>query len=90
MMPVRKFRSVEEMDGPVWYEPGAPALYRALRQVWGLSHRLLQPRFPPGLHRHRSGASLHEQEQAWDDANFRAHQDRQARELAALTDPRPR
>jgi hypothetical protein len=83
-MSVRKFRSVEEMDGPVWYEPGAPALFRALRQVWGRSHRLLQPRFPAGVHRHRSAGALFEQERAWDDANFVAHQERQARELAAL------
>ena len=82
-MPVRKFRRVEDMDGPEWYTPGAPALFRALRYVWGMSHRLLQPRFPPGVHRHRSAAELHELERAWDDANFRAHQDRQARELAA-------
>jgi len=83
-MPVRKFRGVEEMDGPVWYEPGAPALFRALRRVWGLSHRLLQPRFPCGLHKHRSIEAMNEQQQAWDDANFRAHRERQERELAEL------
>ena len=82
-MPVRKFRSIEEMGGPVWYEPGAPALFRALRHVWGLSHRLLQPRFPPGVHKHRSIEAMNEVQEMWDDANFRAHRERQERELAA-------
>ena len=30
-MPIRKFRSVEEMEGNVWYEPGSPELFRAIR-----------------------------------------------------------
>jgi hypothetical protein len=84
-MPVRKFRSVEEMDGPSWYEPGAPELFRALRRVWGLSHRLLQPRFPRGVHKHRSIQAMNELQQAWDDAIFLAHRERQERELAALS-----
>ncbi len=81
-MPVRKFRSVEDMDGPLWYEPGSAALFRAVRRVWELSHRLLQPRFPPGVHKHRSIEAMNEQQEAWDQANFEAHRDRQARELA--------
>ena len=72
------------MDGPSWYAPGAPELFRALRRVWGLSHRLLQPRFPRGVHRHRSIESMNELQRTWDDANFRAHRERQERELAEL------
>jgi hypothetical protein len=37
-MPIRKFRGIEEMGGPIWYEPGDPALYRAIRNVWGPLH----------------------------------------------------
>ena len=81
-MPVRKFRSVEEMEGPLWHQPGDPALYRAIRNVWGLAHRTLQPRFPPGVHKHRSIEAMNEQQEAWDQANFEAHRERQARAMA--------
>ena len=81
-MPVRRFRSVEEMDGAPWHEPGSAALYRAVRRVWGLSHRLLQPRFPPGVYKHRSIEAMNEQQEAWDLANFEAHRERQARAMA--------
>lgn len=83
-MPVRKFRSIEEMGGPVWFEPGDPALYRALRQLWGVARRTLRPRFPPGLHRHPSIETMNSLQERWDEANFRAYQDRRAEERAAL------
>jgi hypothetical protein len=86
-MPVRKFRSVEEMEGPLWHRPGDPALYRAIRIVWGLAHRTLQPRFPPGVHKYRSIEAMNVAQDAWDEANFRAHQERQRREKARLLDP---
>lgn len=38
-MPVRKFRSVEEMEGLVWREPGDPALYRAMERLFDLARR---------------------------------------------------
>jgi hypothetical protein len=79
-MPVRKFRSIEEMGGPIWYRPGDPALYRAMRNVLGLAHRTLRPRFPPGVHKHRSIEDMNAQQQAWDDANFRAYHERLKRE----------
>jgi hypothetical protein len=75
-MPVRRFRSVEEMDGYRWHEPGDPALYRAIRRVWELGYRTLMPRFPPGVHRHRTMASLNALQDAWADANFAAYQTR--------------
>jgi hypothetical protein len=81
-MPVRKFRSIEEMDGPTWYAPGDPALFRALRQVWGLVHRTLRPRFPPGVHKHRSIEAMNAVQDAWDAANFDAYHERQARARA--------
>jgi len=75
-MPVRRFRSVEEMDGPRWYHPGDPALFRALRRVWALHARTVRPRFPPGVHRHRDLASMNALQEAWDEANFLAHRRR--------------
>jgi hypothetical protein len=83
-MPVRKFRSVEEMGGPIWFEVGDPALFRALRQVWGLAHRTLRPRFPPGVHKHRSIDDMNRLQECWDDANFRAYHERREEERAAM------
>jgi hypothetical protein len=75
-MPVRRFRSVEEMEGPHWYRPGDPALFRALRRVWALHARTVQPRFPPGVYRHRSVEAMNALQERWDEANFLAHQRR--------------
>jgi len=53
-MPVRKFRSVEEMNQPIWRRPGDPELYRTMRAVWERG-RLMNPRrFPPGVYKYRS------------------------------------
>ena len=78
-MPVRKFRSVEEMEGPHWYDPGDPGLFRALRRLWALHARNVQPHFPPGLYRHRSIEAMNELQEQWDAANFAAHQERMSR-----------
>jgi hypothetical protein len=84
-MPVRRFRSIEEMKGPAWYVPGDPALYRAIRNVWGLGHRTLQPRFTPGVHRHRSVESMNALQEQWNETNFRAYHERRERERVRLT-----
>jgi len=53
-MPVRKFRSVEEMNQPVWRQPGDPELYRTMAAVWKRG-QLMNPRlFPPGVYKYRS------------------------------------
>lgn len=83
-MPIRKFRSVEEMDGPIWYAPGDPALFRAIRQAWGLGHRTLRPRFAPGVHKHRSLEAMNAHQDAWDLENFHAYHERRERELKAF------
>jgi hypothetical protein len=45
LMPIRKFRSVEEMSQPMWHEPGDPALARAMAVIWefGQHTRSLRP-----------------------------------------------
>ena len=45
-MPVRKFRSVEEMERPVWRRPGDPGLYRVMAGLWDLGCRTSRRRAP--------------------------------------------
>jgi len=71
-MPIRKFRSVEEMEGNVWYEPGSPELFRAIRSLWSFSARVFPRRFPPGVYKHRSIEDAQRQREIWEEANFRA------------------
>jgi hypothetical protein len=68
-MPIRKFRSIEEMDGNVWREPGDSELYRAIRFTWDLARRMNPRRFPPGVHKFRS---IDEMNRA-DDARLAEH-----------------
>lgn len=53
-MPVKKFRSVEDMEAPIWREPGDPALYRAIERLFDLGRRsrLRPPR--PGVRKFTS------------------------------------
>lgn len=84
-MPVRKYRDVSEMED-VWYEPGDPRLFAALREIWRFSYEFCRPHFPPGVYKHRSIEELNAQTERWQEANFRAFQARRAAEQAA---PRP-
>lgn len=53
-MPVRKFRSVADMNQPVWRHPGDPDLYRAIAAVWKLGRTTNPRRFSPGVYKYRS------------------------------------
>ena len=53
-MPIRKFRSVEEMNRPNWRKPGSPELYLAIERVWTFGQRTNHYRFQPGVYRYRS------------------------------------
>jgi len=53
-MPVRKFRSVEEMNQPVWRRPGHPELYEAIAAVWEFGRRTSKRHFAPGVKRFHS------------------------------------
>ncbi len=68
-MPIRKYRSIEEMDASTWRRPGDPELYRAIAFVWDLARRTNPRRFPVGVHRFRS---IEEMNQA-DDERLDAH-----------------
>ena len=76
-MPVRKFRSVEEMPDEPWHERG-PELFAAIRNVWTFAARTVQPRFPRGVYRHRSIEEMNAQDERWAQANFDAFQQRRA------------
>jgi len=75
-MPVRKFRSIEEMDGNTWREPGDPELFRAIKATWDFAERTLRPRFPPGVYKHRSIEDAEKLREEWARANFEAYQAR--------------
>ena len=82
-MSVHRYRSVEEI-GTRWYEPGAPELFRAIRRLWLLGERTLQPRFPHGLFKHRSMEEMNAMQEKWAAANFESYMERRATEKAAL------
>jgi hypothetical protein len=53
-MPVRKFRSVEEMEPAPWRQPGDPALFRAIAAVWEFGDRTRRRTSSPGVFRYRT------------------------------------
>lgn len=75
-MPVRKYRDISEMPD-TWHDPGSAELDRAIRNTWEFAERTLQPRFPSGVHKHRSFEDLLALEEEWARANFEAYQARQ-------------
>lgn len=58
-MPVRRFRSVEEMNQPVWRSPGDPELREAIRRVWEFGLRTRVTRLEPGVRKFRSLDEMH-------------------------------
>ena len=71
-MPVRKYRSIEEMPKPPLGRPFDPGnLARAL-SVSELCYGLRPWRFPRGVHKHRSVEEADRLREEWEDANFRA------------------
>lgn len=50
-MPVKKFRSVEEMNQLQWRAPGSPELMAAIRAVWDFGRRTRAEGFPPGVYK---------------------------------------
>ena len=57
-MPVRKYRSLEEMNHePQWLPTGDPSIPRKIRNLWRLSEVLLRPVgtcIPRGVRKYRS------------------------------------
>ena len=78
-MPLRKFRSLQEMEDSLWYAPGDPALARAIRLVWDFAARTVPRRFPPGVHKHRSIEDAQALRDQWEESDFREFWERQRR-----------
>jgi hypothetical protein len=76
MMPVRKFRSVEGMEGNTWYDRNDPRLFRAIQTTWEFAQRITQPRFPPGVYKHRTVEESEELREVWEQINFEAFRKR--------------
>ena len=64
-MPIRKFRSIEEMKAPRWREPGDPDLFRAMAALWEIGHRTRTRRYPPGVHKHASIEDMQLTQERW-------------------------
>lgn len=66
-MPVRKFRSVEEMSRPVWRTPGDPELYRVIAELWAMGARVRPRTWQPGVRRFRSIEEMDAATSPWRD-----------------------
>ncbi|MCK6684806.1 MAG: hypothetical protein L6R30_20600 [Thermoanaerobaculia bacterium] len=69
-MPVKKFRSVEEMPSPERRQPGSPELFRAIVQTWAAASNLAPLRFPPGVYRHRTIEEMNALTEMWLNENI--------------------
>lgn len=69
-MPVRKYRSVEEMpDAALAYDAGDPAIPKVIRHLWDLSERLLWPVgtcIPRGVRKYRSIEEANADRDRWE------------------------
>lgn len=88
-MPVRKFRSVEEMKASRGYDRNDPVLAGVIKGVWDFGERTARLRFPPGVHRHRTLDELNARTAEWASENFRAFQARRAAERAGEANGEP-
>jgi hypothetical protein len=66
MMPVRKFRSVEEMPGPPALPPLDPDNLQSALSLMEVAYRLFPWRFPPGVHKFRSVEEADSHRQEWE------------------------
>jgi hypothetical protein len=65
------------MEDSLWYESNDPTLWEAIRRVWDFADRTVTPRFPPGVHKHRSIDEAQATREVWEERNFRAYWERQ-------------
>lgn len=65
-MPVRKYRSVEDMPPAGFRKPLDPANLRLACELSAMAIRLAPRRFPAGVHRHRSITEATRQREAWE------------------------
>ena len=65
-MPVRKYRSVEDMPSPKWGTRLDPDNMRRACELSAFAARLRPRRFPPGLHEYRSVEEASEARARWE------------------------
>jgi hypothetical protein len=70
-MPIRRYRSIEDMPGPPTYAPGSPDGLRALLRVLDFVRRTNPRHHPPGIVRFRSLAQLQDYEDEQDAEHVR-------------------
>jgi hypothetical protein len=80
-MPVRRFRSVEEMERASWWQPTGAQLHRSIEHLWAFGRRVLPRHFPPGVHRYRSIDELDQQVERWGIADMKDAASRRTRGL---------
>ncbi|MGH9398781.1 MAG: hypothetical protein ACRD00_00320 [Thermoanaerobaculia bacterium] len=68
---MKKFHSIEEMEGEVWRAPGDPALWKAIAAVWDFASKTVGYRVPPGVYKHRSIEEALRLRAEWEQANVR-------------------
>jgi hypothetical protein len=57
-MPVKRFRSVGDLNTTYWRRAGDPELAGAIASVWAFGRQTGMRRFPPGVRRFRSIAEM--------------------------------
>ncbi len=57
-MPIRKYKSINEMPDERWYPAGSEELFEAIERTWNLAESILPRTFPPGLTKYRSAQAL--------------------------------
>ena len=71
-MPVRRFRSIEDMSRPRWRAAGDSDLFRTIARLWAFGQRTGVRRFPPGVYRSRTVEEMNARSDRWSQANFDA------------------
>jgi len=51
MMPVKKFRSIEEAEASCWLDKNDPNLLRIISALWHFSHVTAPQHWTPGVYR---------------------------------------
>lgn len=64
-MPVRRFRSIEDMKTPRWRDPGDPELFRAIRRLWEIAARTRTRTWSPGVHKYASIEDMQRAREQW-------------------------
>jgi len=64
-MPVRRFRSIEDMKTPYWRDPGDPELFRAMARLWEIARQTRRQAWPPGVHRYASIEDMQLAQERW-------------------------